>query len=66
MSFFELTPVITADTPVNDSTLNMVAHTPTEYLTDVVEKDFIAKLTDKDMMRLAVLLAYKVILQDKL
>ena len=50
---------IRADTPVNDEVLNAIAHLPTKSLSKVVEKEFFKKLTDKDFMRLAVLLAQK-------
>jgi creatinine deaminase len=50
---------ITKDTPVNDEVLNVIAHLPTKSLPKVVEDGFIAKLTDRDFMRLAFLLARK-------
>ena len=52
-------PVISADAPVNDSTLNMVARVPTDQLLQIVEAGFFSKLNDKDIMRIAVLLAQK-------
>jgi cytosine deaminase len=45
--------------PVNDEVLNAIAHLPTKSLPKVVEEGFIAKLTDRDFMRLAFLLARK-------
>jgi len=54
-----LHPVILADTEVDDNTLNMVARIPTDQLSHLIEPGFITKLTDKDMMRIAVLLAQK-------
>ncbi|HXA56779.1 MAG TPA: nucleoside deaminase [Candidatus Acidoferrum sp.] len=50
---------ITKDMPVNDEVLNAIAHLPTKSLPKVVEEGFIAKLTDRDFMRLAFLLARK-------
>ena len=50
---------ITKDTPVNDEVLNIIAHLPTKSLPKVVDEGFIAKLTDRDFMRLAFLLARK-------
>jgi cytosine/creatinine deaminase len=50
---------ITKDMPVNDEVLNVIAHLPTKSLPKVVEEGFIAKLTDRDFMRLAFLLARK-------
>lgn len=52
-------PVIPASTPVNDSTLNMVARIPTDQLLQIVEAGFFTKLEDQHMMRIAVLLAQK-------
>jgi cytosine deaminase len=50
---------ITTDTPVTDEVLNTIAHLPTKSLSRIVEDGFFKKLTDKDFMRLAFLLAYK-------
>ena len=50
---------ITKDTPVSDEVLNLIAYLPTKSLSKVVEDGFFKKLTDKDYMRLAVLLALK-------
>jgi creatinine deaminase len=52
-------PFITRDTPVTDEVLNAVAHLPTKSLSHIVEDGFFKKLTDKDFMRIAVLLAKK-------
>ena len=50
---------ITQDTPVTDEVLNTIAHLPTKSLPQIVEEGFFKKLTDKDFMRIAVLLAQK-------
>ena len=50
---------ISADTPVSDAVLNVIAHLPTASLKSTVESGFFAKLADKDFMRIAVLLAQK-------
>lgn len=50
---------ITQDTPVTDEVLNTIAHLPTTSLPQIVETGFFKKLTDRDFMRLAVLLAQK-------
>lgn len=52
-------PFITKDTPVTDEVLNVIAHLPTKSLSKIVDDGFIKKLTDKDFMRLAFLLAKK-------
>ena len=52
-------PFITADTPVTDEVLNAIAHLPTKSLSKVVDDGFFKKLTDRDFMRLAFLLAWK-------
>lgn len=59
MSLDTIDKIITADSPVNNSTLQAVAMIPTQHLTALVDKHFIAKLADKDFMRIAVLLAKK-------
>lgn len=59
MHIVKTSPVIPANAPVNDDTLNMVARIPTEQLLRIIDADFFAKLNDKDMMRIAVLLAQK-------
>jgi cytosine deaminase len=51
--------LITASTPVTDEVLNAIAHIPTKSLSSVVEDAFFKKLTDKDFMRIAYLLAKK-------
>jgi len=50
---------ITAEMPVSDELLNTIAHLPTKSLAKVVEDGFFQKLTDRDFMRIAFLLAYK-------
>lgn len=50
---------ITKDTPVTDEVLNVIAYLPTKSLPKVVEDGFFRKLTDKDFMRIGVLLALK-------
>jgi cytosine/creatinine deaminase len=50
---------ITKDTPVTDEVLNTIAHLPTKSLSKIVEDDFFKKLTDRDFMRIGVLLAKK-------
>lgn len=52
-------PYITADAPVTDELLNLIAHIPTKSLKDTVEAGFFKKLDDKDFMRIGVLLAKK-------
>src|SRR5579863_8375522 len=51
--------LITKDTPVCDEVLNAIAHLPTKSLSQIVEDAFFKKLSDKDYMRIAFLLAYK-------
>jgi len=51
--------LITKETPVADEVLNTIAHLPTKSLPNVVEPEFFKKLTDKDFMRIAFLLAWK-------
>ncbi|AAM05731.1 TPA: nucleoside deaminase [Methanosarcina acetivorans] len=50
---------ITKDTPVTDETLNVIAHLPTKSLPAIVEDEFFVKLSDRNFMRIAVLLAQK-------
>lgn len=50
---------VTSDTPVTDEVLNLIAHLPTKSLSIVVEDEFFMKLTDRDFMRIGVLLAKK-------
>lgn len=52
-------PFITAATPVTDEVLNAIAYLPTKSLPKIVDEGFFKKLTDKDFMRLGVLLAKK-------
>jgi creatinine deaminase len=50
---------ITSETPVTSEVLNLIAHLPTKGLSKIVEDGFFLKLTDKDYMRLAFVLAEK-------
>jgi creatinine deaminase len=50
---------ITKDTPVTDEVLNTIAYLPTKSLSRIVADGFFKKLTDKDFMRIGVLLAQK-------
>lgn len=54
-----MSPLITANTPINDAVLTAIAHWPTHSLPVVVEDGFYAQLNDAHFMRLAVLLAQK-------
>jgi cytosine deaminase len=51
--------LITKDTPVTEEVLNLIAHLPTKSLPKIVEDGFFQKLTDKEYMRIGVLLAKK-------
>jgi len=52
-------PFITQDTPVTDEVLNTIAYLPTKSLSKVVAPRFFEKLSDRDFMRIAFLLAKK-------
>ena len=52
-------PLFTAETPVSDEVLNVIARLPTKSLTSIATNDFFKKLSDADFMRIAVLLALK-------
>ena len=52
-------PLITKDTPVTDDVLNVIALVPTKSLSKVVEEGFLKKLSDRDFMRIAFILAEK-------
>ena len=52
-------PFITKDTPVTDEVLNTIAHLPTKSLPKIVDAGFFKKLSDRDFMRIAFLLAKK-------
>jgi cytosine deaminase len=52
-------PFFTEATPVTDEVLNVIAHLPTKSLNSVAAGEFFQKLSDADLMRLAVLLAQK-------
>ena len=54
-----MSPLITANTSVNDAVLTAIAHWPTRSLPAVMEDRFYAQLSDAHLMRLAVLLAQK-------
>ena len=51
--------LITERTDVDDAVLTVLAHLPTASLPAVVSDGFLAKLSDRDLIRLAVLLAKK-------
>jgi cytosine/creatinine deaminase len=51
--------LVTSETLVTDEVLNTIAHLPTKSLSKIVEDGFFQKLTDRDFMRLAFLLAWK-------
>jgi cytosine/creatinine deaminase len=50
---------ITSNTPVTDEVLNTIAYLPTRSLSKIVEDGFFRKLSDRDFMRIGVLLAMK-------
>jgi cytosine/creatinine deaminase len=50
---------ITQDMPVTEEALNVIAHLPTKSLPAIVENEFFVKLSDRNIMRIAVLLAQK-------
>lgn len=50
---------ITQDTPVTEEVLNVIVHLPTKSLPAIVENKFFVKLSDRNIMRIAVLLAKK-------
>ncbi|MDY9925153.1 nucleoside deaminase [Methanosarcina sp.] len=50
---------ITQDAPVTEEALNVIAHLPTKSLPAMVEDQFFVKLSDRNIMRIAVLLAQK-------
>jgi creatinine deaminase len=52
-------PYITQDIPVTEEVLNTIAHLPTKSLPKIVADGFFRKLTDRDFMRIAFLLAKK-------
>lgn len=51
--------LITIATPVSDEVLNVLAHLPTTSLASVAEDSFFQKMSDRNFMRLAYLLAKK-------
>lgn len=50
---------ITQNTPVTEEALNVIAHLPTRSLSIIIEDNFFIKLSDRNIMRIAVLLAQK-------
>lgn len=50
---------ITADTPVTDEVLNVIAYLPTTSLPKLVDPGFFRKLGDRDFLRIGFLLAKK-------
>ncbi len=50
---------ITQSTPVTEEVLTVIAHLPTKSLAATVDPAFIAKLSDANFMRIAILLAEK-------
>src|SRR5574344_1477282 len=50
---------ITQDTPVTEEVLNVIAHLPTKSLPAIIEDKFFVKLSDRNIMCIAVLLAQK-------
>src|ERR1700683_5065895 len=52
-------PFITKDAPVTDEVLNTIAYLPTGSLSKIIDDGFFKKLTDRDFMRIAFLLARK-------
>lgn len=50
---------ITKDTAVTEEALNVIAHLPTKDLLTIVEDKFFVKLSDRNIMHIAVLLAQK-------
>lgn len=51
--------LISKDSPVTDEVLNAIAHLPTKSLPKIVDAGFFKKLSDRDFMRIAFLLAKK-------
>jgi cytosine deaminase len=51
--------LIRKDTPVTEEVLNVIAHLPTKSLPGIVADEFLVKLSDFNIMRIAVLLAQK-------
>ena len=52
-------PFVTKYTAITDEVLNTIAHLPTESLPKIVDPAFFKKLSDRDFMRIAFLLAKK-------
>lgn len=53
------TPLFDKDTAITESVLNTIAHMPTTSLPVLMADDFAHRLSDRDFMRIAVLLAHK-------
>lgn len=51
--------LLSSDTPVSNAALSAIAHMPTASLPALVAPGFVAKLSDADFMRIAVMLAEK-------
>lgn len=56
---FFMSSIFTNDVPITDEILDVIAHLPTKSLEKLIPSDFWQKLTDKDFMRIAILLAQK-------
>jgi hypothetical protein len=54
-----MSALIKQNTKITDEVLNAIAHLPTKSLPAVVEREFFAKLSDRNFMRVAVHLAQK-------
>ncbi|WP_087016063.1 nucleoside deaminase [Thaumasiovibrio subtropicus] len=52
-------PLLSADAKIDDIALNAIAHMPTTSLSVLTTPEFNRKLSDRDFMRIAVLLAQK-------
>ncbi|AKB78918.1 Cytosine deaminase [Methanosarcina horonobensis HB-1 = JCM 15518] len=50
---------ITKETPVTEEALNVIVHLATKSLPAIIEDEFFLKLSDRNIMRIAVLLAQK-------
>ncbi|HUA00911.1 MAG TPA: nucleoside deaminase [Candidatus Aquilonibacter sp.] len=51
--------LITKNSPINDEVLTAIVHLPTKSLSAIVEDEYFRKLSDRDFMRIAFLLAEK-------
>lgn len=59
LSINELRPLFDHRTPITDTVLAAIAHMPTVSLPVLMDEGFAARLSDADLMRVAVLLARK-------